>query len=357
MFQRQMSMSRDLFILAKDHQGRSNPIVTALLYDYCQAAAYWYLRNCPVEDVFDVVWKALEDYQDTDTGKSLIDYFTKYGLDTLLPEIRYYFRYVDGVRAENKYDIKAPEASTSFKSGRPREVYGLQAQLENLGGSWRNVQEYARIWGYVIDDWEAAIQLRNDENARKKFKLFNVSLSAPGVNSKLRVHFPVWGWEVTVSRVTNIYLGLLVSDLKQDPLRFALIYNADLSGDKPWPGGQRPFLYALDRKTGEAEPMNLGLSYEYELGMVMHMYRAARVGPNFPTGLQRGGEACFTCGYRKMCYGEKIRGDMQPSSLAQLLQVNKREREFLMGFVGKRTEMPFESETQTEEIVENEQTN
>lgn len=52
-------MSKDIFILAKENQGKSNPIVTALLYIYCPAAAHWYLRNSPVQDVFDITGKRL----------------------------------------------------------------------------------------------------------------------------------------------------------------------------------------------------------------------------------------------------------------------------------------------------------
>ncbi len=50
-------MSKDIFILAKETRGRSNPIVTALLYEYCSLAGYWYVRNIPVEDILDITWR------------------------------------------------------------------------------------------------------------------------------------------------------------------------------------------------------------------------------------------------------------------------------------------------------------
>ena len=42
--------------------GKQNPIVSALLYDFCPAAAHWYVRGAEPDEVFDVVWKAFEDY-------------------------------------------------------------------------------------------------------------------------------------------------------------------------------------------------------------------------------------------------------------------------------------------------------
>ena len=324
-------MSKDLFILAKETQGRSNPIVTALLYSYCPSAAHWYVRNSPVDDVFDLVWKALEDYA---TGRTLVECLTEYGLSTVIPDVKHFVEQVELFRRRQTYSVPAPETTMLFKSGkRADSIFSLQSQLENLGGSWNNVLEYARIWAYVIRDWKTSMKLRSEENARREFKKFTVSLSAPGVHSRLSVHFPVWGWEVTVGRVKSVYLGLLVSGRKQDALRFALVHNSDLVGDKPWPGGQRPYLYALDRVSGETEYMNLVVDHEYALNMVMPMYRAARIGPNLPLAALQDRGNCLSCGYRKICCGEKG-NTLLVASLNQLLHESKRERQFLTGFVG-----------------------
>ncbi len=324
-------MSKDLFILAKETQGRSNPIVTALLYAYCPAAAHWYLRNRPIEDVFDLTWKALEDYS---TGRTLVEWLTEYGLSTVIPVIKDYVDKVELFRRRQTYSVPAPETTILFKSGkRADSTFGIQNELEKLGGSWNNLLEYARIWAFVMRDWKTSTKLPSGENVTREFKKFTVSLSARGVYSKLRVHFPVWGWEVTVGRVTSVYLGLLVSERKQDALRFALVHNSDLAGDKPWPDGQRPYLYALDRVSGETEYMNLAVDHEYALNMVMPMYRAARVGPNLPLAALRDRDNCLSCGYRKICFGEKS-NNLLVASLNQLLHESKREREFLTGFVG-----------------------
>ena len=338
-------MSKDLFILAKETQGRSNPIVTALLYAYCPAAAHWYVRNRPVNDVFYLVWKALEDYA---TGRTLVECLTEYGLSTVIPEIKHYIEQVELFRRRHTDGVPAPETTILFKSGkRADSTFGIQSQLENLGGSWNNVLEYVRIWAFVIRDWKTSMKLPSGENVRREFKKFIVSPSAPGVYSRLRVHFPVWGWEVTVGRARSVYLGLLVSNRKQDVLRFALINNSDLVGDKPGQDGQRPYLYALDQVSGEADDMNLAIDHESALKMVIPMYQTARIGPDFPLGALQGHDKCRSCGYSRICFGEKNH-DLLVPSLNQLLHDDKRERLYLTNFV--RADQPEVDEFGNEEM-------
>lgn len=324
-------MSKDLFILAKETQGKSNPIVTALLYTYCPAAAHWYVRNAPVEEVFDLMWKALEDYA---TDKTLVDCLTEYGLAAVVPVVTEYISKVKTYRRHHSNGMPAPETSLQFRSGkRASSTFGLQNELGNLGGSWNNLLEYTRIWAYWMRDWKTGMKLPVGENTSRKFKKFTVSLSAPEVYSKLRVHFPVWGWEVTVGRVKSIYLSLLVSNRTQDALRFALVDNSDCAGDKPWPDGKRPYLFAVDRVTGQVDYINPAVEHTCVADAVMPMYRLARIGPNPPLAAYRDTYRCPVCGYRRMCFGEK-RKAVGAASLHQLLQEDKRERLYLTDIVG-----------------------
>jgi hypothetical protein len=151
---------------------------------------------------------------------------------------------------------------------------------------------------------------------------------------------------VTVGRVKSVYLGLLVSNRTQDALRFALVNNSDLVGDKPWPDGKRPYLYALDQVTGEAEYMNPAVDQECALDTVMPMYRAARIGPNLPLAALRDHHRCLSCGYRKMCCGEKGNKVLM-TSMNQLLHEDKLERLYLTGSVG--TDQGETAETTNEE--------
>ena len=324
-------MSKDLFILAKETQGKSNPIVSALLYTYCPAAAHWYVRNTPVEDVFDLMWKALEDYA---TDKTLVDCLTEYGLSTVLPLVTEYISKVKAYRRHHSNGVPAPETTMQFKSGkRAGSTFGIQNELENLGGSWSNLLEYTRIWAYWMRDWKTGMKLPMGENNSREFKKFTVSLSAPEVYSKQRVHFPVWGWEVTVGRVKSVYLSLLVSNRTQDALRFALVNNSDLVGDTPWPDGKRPYLFAVDRVTGEVDYINPAVDQACVSDTVMPMYRQARIGPTPPLAAYRDPHRCLACGYRRMCFGEKGK-TVGAASLYQLLQEDKRERLYLTDIVG-----------------------
>jgi hypothetical protein len=321
-------MHTDMFEVARSTKGKPNPIVTALLYSFCPAAAHWYVRNVYPEAVFDVVWRALEDYA---TGKSLAECLQAYGLATLLADVKNYIDQVSLFRSRNSALGGAPELTPLFKGDRAGQgVFGLQNELNNLGGSWKSVLSYVRVWAFLMRDWKTQMKIPQGEQATRAFKKFTVSLSAPGDYSSSKVHFPVWGWDVTVGKVRSIYLGLLVSGQRQDALRFALVYNSDLVGDKGWPG-QRPHLYSLDRDFGTADHINLSIEQRDVLSMVVKMYEAARVGPNFPLAVLRDRNNCFSCGYKKVCYGEKGNVVMS-ASVAQLVRENPRERSFLTGY-------------------------
>src|SRR5574339_472018 len=101
-------MCTDIFEAARDKIGKANPIMTALMYSFCPGAAYWYVRNAQPEEVFDVVWRAFEDYV---TGKTMVECLEGYGLGTLIPDVK---KYIDGVtlfRSRNSALGLAPELS------------------------------------------------------------------------------------------------------------------------------------------------------------------------------------------------------------------------------------------------------
>jgi hypothetical protein len=225
----------------------------------------------------------------------------------------------------------APELSPLFQGDRAgQSTFNLRSELNNLGGSWKSVLYYVRVWAFLMKDWRSQMKIPPGDQVTRVFKKFTVALSAPGDYSRSKVHFPVWGWDVTIGKVRSIYLGLLVSGQKQDALRFALVYNSDLVGDKGWPG-QRPYLFSLDRDTGSANHINLAHAHSDVLSTVLKMYEAARVGPNFPLASFRDKDTCISCGYKKACYGDD-RNIFLPAAMHQLIHENKRERDFLTGY-------------------------
>ena len=321
-------MSKDIFEAAKDTKGNPNPIVAALLYSFCPSAAHWYVRNVQPEETFDIVWKAFEDYE---TGKTMVECLKGYGLATLIPDIKTYIDQVTLFRSRNSALGMAPELTALFQGDRAgQSTYNLRNELKNLGGSWKSVLSYVRVWAFLMRDWKTQMKIPPGDQVIRTFKKFTVALSAPGEYSRSKVQFPVWGWDVTIGKVRSIYLGLLVSGQKQDALRFALVYNSDLVGDKGWPG-QRPYLFSLDREIGSANHINLAHEHRDVLSTVVKMYEAARVGPNFPLASFRDKDICISCGYKKACYGDQGNTFLS-AAMHQLINENKRERSFLIGY-------------------------
>lgn len=329
-------MSKDIFILAKQMTGKNNPIVSALLYDFCPAAAHWYVRGVEPEEVFDVVWKAFEDYA---TGKDLRSVIEGYGLNTMLPEVRRYIDDIREVRSEFSIDGPSPELTHTLQHSF-NSKFGLQNQLNALGGSLEEFKHYIRVWAFLMRDWKACMKMNQDPKNERIFQLFTVSLSAPGiVQTSLRVQMPVWGWEVQVGAVTRVYLGLLVRNRRQETLRFALANRAERAGDLKWPNNGRPDLYALDRDTGVAEPVIV--RDESILRLIPRWHEEAHFGRNRPVGLDDP-ETCRFCGYRSSCYGKLPPFHSMPRNpeildvaLEQLTGETSRERQHAISRFGK----------------------
>ena len=291
-------MSKDIFILAKQMAGMQNPIVSALLYDFCPAAAHWYVRGAEPDEVFDVVWKAFKDYA---TGKKFRAIIEEYGLTTMIPEMRRYMAAVEECRSRYSKDGPSPEITHDLGATFSSQ-FGLQSQLNHLGGTLGELKHYIRVWRFLMSDWKSCMKMDQKTTSQRIFQLFTVSLSAPGiVQSNLRVQMPVWGWEVRIGQARRVYLGLLVSDRKQHPLRFALIHGSDRADEKKWPNNGRPDLWALDRDTGVAEPIIV--RSEAILTMIPRWHDEAQFGRNRPVGLDDK-ETCRFCGYRTLCYGK-----------------------------------------------------
>jgi hypothetical protein len=322
-------VSKDIFILAKGMTGKQNPIVSALLYDFCPAAAHWYVRGAEPEEVFDIVWQAFEDYA---TGKTFRAVAESYGITTMLPEIVKYMAAVEECRSLFSKDGPSPEITHDIGSTFSSQ-FGLQNQLNQLGGTLGELKHYVRVWRFLMGDWKTCMKMDQKKTSQRIFQSFTVSLSVPGiVQSNLRVHLPVWGWEVQTGQVKRVYLGLLVSNRKQHPLRFALVHGADRADEKKWPNNGRPDLWALDRDTGVAEPIIV--KSEAILQLIPRWHDEAQYGRNRPVGLDDK-ETCRFCGYKTLCYGKvspfqpiRREQDILDSALEQLTNEPMQKRTY-----------------------------
>ncbi|MDP2975161.1 MAG: AMP-binding protein [Anaerolineales bacterium] len=86
-------MYTDLFTaLANRENLRGHPLLAALLYAFCPAAARWWLAGAEPVIPFDPVWQALQDFT---LGKTLKEVLSGYGFENLLGHAQKYIRNVD----------------------------------------------------------------------------------------------------------------------------------------------------------------------------------------------------------------------------------------------------------------------
>ena len=122
----------DLWLALKDKDNpRGHPLLAALLYAYCPAAARWWLTGADAAFLpfdcsfaalrtsaqgrpFDPVWQALNDLSSGETLKAAL---TRYGFEDILDEAKKYVGEVDAYRRTHP-GIDSPETLPTFPGGR-----------------------------------------------------------------------------------------------------------------------------------------------------------------------------------------------------------------------------------------------
>ena len=223
-------MYTDLFLaMLNPKNARGNPILSALVYTFCPAAARWWLVGADPTPPFDPVWKSLEDLS---SGGTLLEFLIKYDFDSLIEEIRTYIREVEEYRRQHN-NLRAPELMPLFRGGNisMSRRYGSQNAINNLGGDWRNLFIYVRTWAFLSQDWRAAMLIGRD--AGYSLNAEKVCPTLPGV--RLPVQFDTWVWQIPVGHVTETKIGSLISNGEQDQLRFSLLSRCTTLGKQPCP--------------------------------------------------------------------------------------------------------------------------
>ena len=180
-------MYTDLFLaLLDDHNPRNHPILAALLYTYCPAAARWWLAGADPVPVFDPVWQALKDRA---TGQTLSDALKSYDLQDLGAELRAFIQRVDACRRHHP-GIPAPECAATFNgwSLDKNQLHSKGNAIQNLGGKWENLLAFVHTWVFLIPDWKATMRF----SQMPELQPVKLSLIAPGI--RVPVRWPVWGW-------------------------------------------------------------------------------------------------------------------------------------------------------------------
>jgi hypothetical protein len=176
-------MYTDLFLALLNRKNpRGHPVLAALSYAFCPAAARWWWAGAEPFLPFDPAWKALEDLT---SGGTLLEFLIKYDFENLIEDIRAYIREVEEYRRQHG-NLRAPELMPLFRGGRiPVERrYGSQNAINNLGGDWRNLNIYVRTWAFLSQDWRIEMQIERD--APYTFTGEQVCLTLPGLNLPVR---------------------------------------------------------------------------------------------------------------------------------------------------------------------------
>ena len=282
-----------LLALLNRKNAREHPILSAMLYAFCPAAARWWQVGADPIPPFDPVWKSLQDLA---SGGTLLEFLVKYEFDGLIEEIRAYIGEVEEYRKQ--HPVRSPELMPLFRGGKipAGRRFGSQNAIQNLGGDWRNLFIYIRTWAFLSQDWRIGMQIERDSG----YKLTGEKVCLTLPFTRLPVQFDTWIWKFPVGHVTETKIGVLVTDQEQDQLRFSLMRCCAPMGKQPW--SNTPTVFALDRKTGEASHFDQILSDKDLEGMVQSLSNLAKKGPHPPLNALRQSSICKQCGYQHLCF-------------------------------------------------------
>jgi hypothetical protein len=300
-------MYTDLFsALLNRENRRGHPILSAMLYGFCPAAARWWTAGADPQPPFDPVWQAIKDW---DPEISLTERLTQYGLGDALDVVKKYVVAVDKYRFQHR-NVLAPELLPFFSGGEfpLNRRFGSENGIQNLGGDWKNLFIYARTWAFLLEDWRSGIVADQDTDYSRKVE--TVLLTLPDYRQP--VHFEALVWRVRTGHVIDARISALVRNGEQDLLRLTLLGLSNPQGDHPWPN--LPLVYAMNPETGEAKLADRPISNRELPVLVKQLAKAAQEGPYPPlTALQRP-SACKRCGYQNLCYHNS---DLVPHLLSE----------------------------------------
>jgi len=299
------AMYTDLWLaIKKDSElERKHPVLGALLYAFCPAAARWWRAGAEPKPPFDPVWTALEDIA---SGATLKDSLHRLGFEKLVTHAKDYIEKINGYRKLHPGHI-SPELWPQFPGGRlPADTrFGSNEAIESLGNNWDNFFIYIRVWSHIVRDWELNMRI-SDKDLLPQMDWMATSLP----DFKKPFLFPVWAW-TTEKRTT---LGIIMNNgLGVDVLRGELARYAGSSGSKPW--SDVPALYMLDSVTGIIETPSQAVPNKTDLSLLLkNLYQLVdrEIAP--PQNALMNPKICAQCAYRTMCYMPKSK---QLTPLAQ----------------------------------------
>lgn len=288
-------MHTDLFLaLTNKENPPRHPLMSALLYCYCPAAAYWWLSGAQPALVFDPISVAMLDYSkgwDLETG------LAAHGFDTLKEEAKRFCEQVHSFRKTYSF-ASAPENSLLFRGVDTKlmaNTFGLAEAFEKFGGHWINFYRYVHTRQFLIPDWIKGMGMA--DSVKVEVRRVTLLLSMEFVRKALQ--WDTWVLEAYAGGVKRTVVGLFTDRHGQDELRFYLAQHATpLQG--LW--NIQPEVAGLNCNTGEFSKYNPRATEGDITKIVEGINAQARNGP-LPAlhALTRPG-LCEKCGYRSQCH-------------------------------------------------------
>jgi len=282
---------------------RGHPILTALLYLYCPAAAKLWLAGADPEIPFDPVWKAVTDRS---TGATLAEKLDEYGLSAFRPDTRTFIERVDAFRRIHS-GTQAPETTRlfgGFSVDRARIFSNHEALNAHMGGKWQNLLVYVHTWVYLVGDWKNTMRFPS----MPEITLDRIAVTVSGVRKPS--HFPVWSWVLRQNgHVRRALCALTDNSSDVFPQLFAaLLASGRNTGEHPW--RNPPELWILNTSTGEGTSFRSRLPNTVSIGeIVLSLSSAAESSPGIPVGALSNPSRCLSCGFRRHCWMGIARND------------------------------------------------
>jgi hypothetical protein len=287
-------MYTDLFraLVNKENPSR-HPLLAALLYNFCPAAAKWWLAGAVPVIPFDPVWEALTDFP---TGRSLEQMVKEKGFETLWEDSKTYLRSINDFRNSHK-NSHAPELSSIFtgKGVSQAERFGLQEAFEKFGGDWRNYYRYLHARTFLIRDWLTNTKM--DSQVKTRLKKTELRFTLGFVRKSIQ--WEAWAFHAKTGGVQRLLLGLLHPRGKDlDVMRFFLAQHA-VPENGLWPA--QPEIIGLER-SGLVTRYQAPISDEQMEKIIEKHIQLAEQGPHPAFHALRQPSICRYCGFKAQCF-------------------------------------------------------
>ena len=271
-----------------------HPLLAALLYNFCPAAAKWWLAGALPVIPYDPVWHALEDCS---AGRVLKDAVRDYGLESLWEDAKAYLGSIKDYRASYRH-IQAPELSPLFSPARlsQGERFGLHDAFQNFGGDWRNFYRYLHARFFIIPDWGRRSGL-DESQVSIRVRKMPVRFVLGFVRKSIQ--WETWAIQARTGGVKRLLLGLLFGmGQEQDAMRFLLTQR---SGPEEGSWNVIPEVVGLER-SGLVVPYRPALSDAQMEALVEKHIQLAEHGPHPALHALRQPSLCRVCGFRAQCF-------------------------------------------------------